>query len=716
MNTFQKSSVKILPFFTVAFVTISLFMNCSLEQKKLENVMPPVAEKIPKELTIHNDTRIDDYFWLRERENPKVIDYLEAENDYLKKVMQHTEKFQKKLFREIVGRIKQTDMSVPYKTNGYFYYTRYEEGKEYPIYCRKKGSLEADEEIMLNVNEMAEGHAFYQVRGLNVSEDNMLLAFGVDTVSRRKYTIHFKNLETGEILPDKIPNTTGSATWANDNKTVFYATKDSTLRSHKIMRHVLGAEPSADKEIYHEADNTFSTFVYKSKSKKYIFIGSYSTLSSEFRFLDADRPDSDFQIFQKREKDHEYSISHFEDTFYIVTNWKAKNFRLMQTDVNRTAKRYWNEVIPHRTDVLLEGIDVFKNYLVVSERENGLRQIKITEHKSGQSHRLEFADEAYLAYTTTNPEFDTEMLRFSYTSMTTPNSTYDYNMRTRERTLLKQQEVLGDFDPRDYESKRIYAPATDGTKIPVSLVYKKGLEKDSQNPLLLYGYGSYGASMEATFSSVRLSLLDRGFVYAVAHIRGGQEMGRGWYEDGKLLKKKNTFTDFINCAEFLIAEEYTNPEKLFAMGGSAGGLLMGAVVNMRPDLFKGIIAAVPWVDVVTTMLDESIPLTTSEYDEWGNPNDKEYYEYMLSYSPYDNVEAKDYPAMLVTTGLHDSQVQYWEPAKWVAKLRDMKTDDNILLLKTDMKTGHGGKSGRFERYKETALEYAFMFDLLGIKK
>ena len=482
------------------------------------------------------------------------------------------------------------------------------------------------------------------------------------------------------------------------------------------MKHVLGTDTALDAEIFHETDNTFSTYVYKSKSKKYIFIACGSTLSTEFRFLDADNPNGDFQIIQKREKDHEYNVAHFEDKFYIVTNWNAKNFRLMQTDIDKTSKKNWKELIPHRADVLLEGIDIFKQYLVVSEREKGLRHIKITEHKTGDSHSLEFADEAYLAYTTTNPEFDSDLLRFSYTSMTTPNSTYDYNMRTRERTLLKQQEVLGDFDSKNYVSERIFAPAKDGTKIPVSLVYKKGLVKNGDNPLLLYGYGSYGASMEATFSSVRLSLLDRGFVYAIARVRGGQEMGRAWYEDGKLLKKKNTFTDFIDCGHFLIAEKFTNSDKLFAMGGSAGGLLMGAIVNMQPDLFKGVIAQVPWVDVVTTMLDQSIPLTTSEYDEWGNPNNKKYYDYMLSYSPYDNVEAKNYPAMFVTTGLHDSQVQYWEPAKWVAKLRAKKTDDNILLLKTDMKTGHGGKSGRFERYKESALEYAFMFDLLGIKK
>ncbi|MFZ5517259.1 MAG: S9 family peptidase [Candidatus Zhuqueibacterota bacterium] len=715
MKSFDKFSIRFTVLVLSAFLFVGLWTGCADITQKTATVTPPVAEQIAKELTIHNDTRIDNYFWLRERENPKVIEYLTAENTYLESMMAHTEKLQQKLFNEIVGRIKQTDMSVPYMSNGYFYYSRFEEGKEYPIHCRKKGKLDAPEEILLNVNEMATGHAFYQVQGLEVSEDNLFLAFGVDTVSRRKYTIYFKNLGTGEILPDQIPNTTGGATWANDNKTVFYVTKDSTLRPEKIMKHVLGTSSETDRLIFHETDNTFGTYVYKSKSREFLFIVSGSTLSTEYRFLKADSPDGEFKIVQKREKDHEYSVDHFGNSFYIVTNWQAKNFRLMQTDVARTSKENWKEVIPHRTDVLLEGIDIFKDYLVVSERQNGLQQIKVTEHKSGNSYSLEFPDEAYLAYPTTNLEFDTNLLRYSYTSLTTPNSTYDYNMQTREQTLLKQQEVLGGYDPKNYESKRLYAPATDGTKIPISLVYKKGLVTNGANPLLLYGYGSYGASMDATFSSVRLSLLDRGFVYAIAHIRGGQEMGRDWYENGKLLKKKNTFTDFINCAEFLIAEKYTNQENLFAMGGSAGGLLMGAVVNMRPDLFKGVIAQVPWVDVITTMLDESIPLTTSEYDEWGNPNVKEYYDYMLSYSPYDNVEAKPYPAMLVTTGLHDSQVQYWEPAKWVAKLRTMKTDQNILLLKTDMKAGHGGKSGRFERYKETALEYAFMFHLSGIK-
>ena len=700
-------------------VLLSLFFVCSGCKKAGiddETIKPPVAEKIKKELTIHGDTRVDNYYWLNERENPKVLEYLKAENEYKEAVMKHTEALQEKLYNEIVGRIKQTDMSVPYKESGYYYYSRYEEGNEYPIYCRKKGSLEKEEKILLNVNEMAEGYEFYNVAGYSVSSNNNLIAFGVDTVSRRKYTIYFKNLTTGEILPDKIPNTTGRAAWANDNKTVFYSIKDKTLRSYKILKHVLGIDVSSDKEVYHEKDVTFGTYVYKTKSKKYLIIGCGSTLSSEYRFLDAAKPDGEFKIIQPREKDLLYSIAHYKDKFFIRTNYKAKNFRLMETPVHKTTKENWKEVIPHREDVLLQGYEIFRDFLVVNERKNGLPNLRIIRWDKKGEHYLDFGEETYSAYIAYNPEFDTDLLRYRYSSLTTPGSVFDYNMNTKKKKLLKQQEVLGDFDSENYHAERLYATAKDGTKVPISLVYRKGLEKNGDNPLLLYGYGSYGASMNANFSSVRLSLLDRGFVYVIAHIRGGQEMGRYWYEEGKLLKKKNTFTDFIACAEHLIAEKFTNSEKLFALGGSAGGLLMGAVVNMRPDLFKGIIAAVPWVDIITTMLDDSVPLTTSEFDEWGNPNNKEYYDYMLSYSPYDNVKAKDYPAMLVTTGLHDSQVQYFEPAKWVAKLRTSKTDDNILLLHTNMEAGHGGVSGRFRRYRETALEYAFMLDLIGINK
>lgn len=674
----------------------------------------PRAPQYPKELHANGDVRIDPYYWLNERENPEVIRYLEEENAYTEAALAHTKDFQEQLFQEIIGRIKQEDQSVPYLDNGYYYITRFEEGQEYPIYSRKKGNLEAPEEILLNANELAEGFNYYQIGGRDVSPDNRLLAFGEDTVSRRIYTIRFKDLETGLFLEDRIPGTSGSVAWANDNRTVFYTLKDpTTLRGHKIMRHHLGSPVSEDQEVFHEGDDTFLTYVYKSKSKKYIIIGSYANRSQEFRVLPADAPDGDFRILQPRERGLEYSIVHFSDRFYIRTNWEARNFRLMVTPEGQTSKEHWQEVIPHREDVLLEDLDIFHDFLVLSERKNGITQIRIRPWK-GEEHYIQFPEEAYLAYTSINMDFDTHLLRLGYQSMATPNTTYDYNMDTRQFTLLKQEEVLGGFDPADYHTERLLAPTRDGVHVPISLVYRKGFRHDGQAPLLLYGYGSYGNSMEPYFSSVRISLLDRGFVYAIAHIRGGEEMGRHWYDDGRLLQKKNTFTDFIDCAEYLIQGGYTQPDRLFAMGGSAGGLLMGAVVNMRPDLWKGIVAAVPFVDVLTTMLDDTIPLTTGEYDEWGNPNDPEYYAYIKSYSPYDNVEAKGYPSMLITTGLHDSQVQYWEPAKWVARLRERKTDDNILLLHTNMEAGHGGASGRFRRFRETAMEYAFILDLMEI--
>jgi oligopeptidase B len=699
-------------------VTLVLSPTGCKSSDQAAGLKPPKAEIIPKALTLHGQTRVDNYYWLNERDNPKVLDYLKAENEYTQAVMKPTEALQDKLYNEIVGRIKQTDLSVPYRSEGYYYYTRFEEGKDYPVYCRKKGSLEVPEEVLLNVNEMAKGYGYYSVGGLSVSSNNNLIAFGVDTVSRRKYTLCFKNLTTGEVLPDAIVNTTGSAAWANDNKTVFYTQiDDSTLRPQKIFRHVLGTPADSDRLVFHEADETFNTFVFKTKSKKYIFVASSSTLSSEYRFIPADNPEAVFKIFQPRVRDLEYTVDHYQDKFYIHTNLGAKNFRLMTSPLDKTGKDDWVELIPHRTDVLLEGFEIFKGALVLEERKNGLVQIRIMPwDKKDAEHYLDFGEETYAASITMNPEFDTEWLRYGYTSLTTPSSTFDYNMTTREKKLLKQEEVLGGFNAANYQAERHYATARDGVKVPISLVYRKGLVKNGQNPCLLYGYGSYGASMDAFFSSARLSLLDRGFVYAIAHIRGGQEMGRWWYEDGKLLKKKNTFTDFIDCAEYLIAQKFTNPGMLFASGGSAGGLLMGAVVNMRPDLFKGVVAGVPFVDVVTTMLDKSIPLTTGEFDEWGNPENKEYYDYMLSYSPYDNVEAKKYPALLVTTGLMDSQVQYFEPAKWVAKLRSLKTDKNPLLLWTNMEAGHGGVSGRFRRLKQTAMEYAFMLNLAGIKE
>jgi len=675
----------------------------------------PVAKKIAKELSIHGDTRIDNYYWMNQREDSAVINYLNAENAYTDAMMKHTDEFQKNLFDEMVARIKKTDESVPYRSNGYYYYSKTEGDAEYPLYCRKKGNLDGEEEIMLDVPIMAEGLNYYAVGGLSVSMDNKILAFSEDTVSRRKYTIKFKSLVDGKLFTDKIANTTGGITWANDNKTIFYTVKHpETLLPYKVYKHVLGTSVDKDELVYEEKDNTFYTFCYKTKSDKYIVIGMSSTLSSEYRFIDADKPNSKFKVFHAREKELEYSIDHYKDHFYIRTNDQAKNFRLMKTPVDKTEKKNWQEVIPNREDVYLGGFEIFKNQLVVNERKNGLNQIRIRNWESGDEHYLNFGEETYDAWISTNPEFDTNVLRYGYTSLTTPSSTLDYNMDSKEKTVLKQQEVLGDFDKNRYEAKRVWAVAKDGTKVPVSLVYRKDKFKKGKNPLWLSSYGSYGSSSDVYFSSVRLSLLDRGFVVATAHIRGGQEMGRYWYDDGKLLKKNNTFTDFIACTEYLVAEGYANKNKVFAWGGSAGGLLMGAISNMRPDLYNGIIAAVPFVDVVTTMLDETIPLTTGEFDEWGNPKDKEYYDYMLSYSPYDNVEAKDYPAMLVTTGLHDSQVQYWEPAKWVAKLRDMKTDNNPLLIKINMDFGHGGASGRFERYHEIALEYAFVLDLAGI--
>ncbi len=691
------------------------------------NTKPPVADKIPHKLEAHGDVRIDNYYWMRlsdEQKNAetpddqtkKVLDYLNAENTYTDVVMEHAEKLQKELYDEIVGRIKQDDESVPYKDNGYYYYTRYEKGKEYPVYCRKKGSLDAEEEVMLNVNELAEGHSYCQVGDLSVSEDNRILAYSVDTVSRRRYTIYFKDLETGELLADEIPNTTGGITWANDNKTVFFSTKDpKTLRADRINRFRLGSKDP--EEVYFESDETFSTFVSKTKSKKYLVIGSSQTLSTEYRILEADDPGGEFRVFQPRMKDVEYHIDHFGNDFYIRTNKDgAKNFKIMKTPVNKTGEKNWVDVIPHRVDVLIQGFEIFKDYMVINERIKGLTNLRVRSWDKKQDYLIDFGEETYSAGISVNPEFDTKVLRYVYTSLTTPLSTFDYDMSTKKKTLLKEQEVLGGFDKNNYESKRLYAKAADGVEIPISIVYRRGIKLDGSNPALLYGYGSYGYSMDASFRSDRLSLLDRGFVYAIAHIRGGMELGRWWYEDGKLLNKMNTFTDFNTCARYLIDEKYTNPDKLFAMGGSAGGLLMGAILNLEPDLYKGVIAAVPFVDVVTTMLDESIPLTTFEYDEWGNPNIKKYYDYMMTYSPYDNVKKMDYPNILVTTGYWDSQVQYWEPAKWVAKLRDMKTDDDLLLFHINMDAGHGGVSGRFRRYKETALEYAFMLDLVGIDK
>ncbi|MEM9259275.1 MAG: S9 family peptidase, partial [Bacteroidota bacterium] len=670
----------------------------------------PKAKKISKTLTAHGHDRIDNYYWMNQREDPEVIAHLKAENAYFDEQTSHTKDLKETLFQEIKGRIKEDDQSVPYVKRGYRYQTKYELGDQYPRYLRTKVEG-GEEELLLNVNELAAPYDFYNVGGLNISDDNRYLAYGEDTVSRRIYTIHVKDLLTGQNLTDQIPNTTGGSVWSADGKYLFYSVKDDTLRPYKIMRHELGQAPQDDVVVYEETDETFRAFVYRSKSMKYIIFGSVQTLSAEYHLLRADDPLGSPRVFQARERELEYGIAHIDDHFYVLTNLNAKNFQLMVTPEDATAKDNWKTVIPHRDDVLLENVDLFRDFLVLSERKNGLTDLRIRPLDGSPEHYLEFQDEAYMAYTSTNPEFDTATLRFGYQSMTTPASTYDYDMVTRERTLLKQQPVLGDFDATNYVSERRFSESRDGTQVPLSIVYRKGTPKDGSAPLLLYAYGSYGHSMDPYFSVARLALLDRGFIYVIAHIRGGEEMGRQWYENGKLLKKKNTFTDFVDAGEWLIANNYTTKSGLYAMGGSAGGLLMGAIANMRPDLWAGIVSAVPFVDVVTTMLDDSIPLTTGEYDEWGNPNFKEYYDYILSYSPYDQLEAKEYPNMLITTGLHDSQVQYWEPAKYVAKLRELKTDDNILLLHTNMEAGHGGASGRFDAIKEVARDYAWLVDV-----
>ena len=698
--------------FAASFTTIKA-------QSMSHTIAAPVAKILPKQLKKHNQVRTDNYFWLNDRENPEVIDYLNQENAYYDAMTAHTKDFQKALFEEMKGRIKEDDQSVPYLYNGYYYITRYEKGQDYPIYSRKKGNLDAKEEILFDCNELAKGHTFFQLGGLSVSPDNRFASFGVDTVGRRIYTIQIKNLETNEVLSDVIENATGGSVWANDNHTLFYTRQDKvTLRANQIFKHKLGTTADKDVLVYEEKDDTFNVSVGKEKSKKYIVIGAESTLTTEYRILNSDTPDAEFKVFQPRVRGLEYSISHFGDSFYILTNKdKATNFKLMKTPENATEKKHWKEVLAHREDVLIEDIEIFSNYLVVEERSNGLNHIRIMPWSGEGEYYLPFGSETYNAYTTTNVDFDTDILRYSYQSMATPSSVIDFNMKTKVKEIKKEQAVLGgQFDKNNYVEERVWATAKDGVKVPISLVYRKDLKKDGSNPLLQYAYGSYGVTMEPYFSTTRLSLLDRGFIYAIAHIRGGEDLGRQWYEDGKLLKKKNTFTDFIDCSQFLIQEKYTSPAHLYAEGGSAGGLLMGAVVNMAPELYHGVIAQVPFVDVITTMLDDSIPLTTGEYDEWGNPNKKEYYDYMVSYSPYDNVKEQVYPNLFVSTGLHDSQVQYWEPAKWVAKLRTHKKGNTNLYLHTNMDAGHGGASGRFEALKELAKEFAFLLDLEEIKK
>lgn len=704
--------------FTASVIAFTGMMNA----QQFPKVKPPVAEKQSHIRTIHGDTVEDPYYWMidyfkKGKDSTKVIQYLTEENQYLEKMMADTKPLQDKLFQEMKARVKEKDESVPTFKNGYYYYTRTEEGKQYFKYCRKKGSLDAPEEILLDVDKMAEGKAYYSVGGMSISPNNQLMIFGVDDVSRRQYKLFLKDLKTGKVTDLNIKNTSGNATWANDNKTIFYtANNPVTLLSERIMRHSLGTDSQNDVVVYQEKDNTNYIGQYKSKNEKYIFISSAATTSSEIRYISADEPMAEFKVFQPRMKDVLYSVTALEDKFLVRTNKDALNFKIVETPLNKTTVEYWKDFIPHRKEVLMSGVTEFKNFLVFQERYNGLTQLVVMNRKTGKKEQIKFDEPTYTVFASGNPEYNTDNFRFGYTSMITPSSQYEQNLQTGKRTLLKQQEVLGGYDKNQYVTERLFATANDGTRIPISIVYKKGFKRDGKQPLLLYAYGSYGSSMDATFSSPRLSLLDRGFAYAIAHIRGGQEMGRQWYEDGKMMKKKNTFTDFINAGEFLVKEKYTSPKHLYAQGGSAGGLLMGAVANMKPELWNGIISQVPFVDVVNTMLDESIPLTTNEYDEWGNPNNKEAYFYMKSYSPYENIERKNYPHLLITTGLHDSQVQYFEPAKWTAKLRDLKTDNNVLFLKTDMEYGHGGASGRFDYLKDIALVYAFMFKLEGISK
>ena len=701
------------------FVSTMFVISCNNEIKPpLKNsIIPPVADKIPVSFKKFNDIRIDDYYWLKERENPEVIDYLERENDYYEKMTSHTLDLQNKLFKEIKDKIKEDDESVPYFLNGYWYKTKYKEGLDYPVYTRFKDSLNNNEEILFDCNELAKKHDYFNLSNFQISPDNKIVAFSTDVVSRRLYSVQFKNLETGKVYNDKIINSSGSFAWANDNSTLFYTSRDvNTLRNDKIFKHVLNTDYENDELVYFEKDETFYTNVSKSKSKKFIIISSFSTLTSEFQFLPADNINESFKLFNKRKRGVEYSINHYDDHFYIITNKdKAYNYKLMKTKISETSSENWTDVVEHRKNVLIEGIDIFKDHLVVSERVDGLNRINIKKWDDSENYFLNFDNETFSSNTTTNLDFNSKKLNYAYNSLNEPYSVIEFDMITKEKTILKQHKVLDkNFSKDNYVTERIWADSQDGNQIPISLIYKKGIKRDGSNPLLIYGYGSYGNTIDPSFSISRLSLLDRGFIYAISHVRGSEYLGRDWYENGKLLNKKNSFNDFVDSTKFLISEGYTSAEHCYAYGGSAGGLLMGAVINMAPELYNGVIAAVPFVDVITTMLDETIPLTTSEYDEWGNPNQKEYYEYMMSYSPYDNVSKLKYPNLLVTTGLHDSQVQYWEPAKWVAKLRDYKQDQNYLFLNTNMETGHGGSSGRFEAIKDLAKEYAFLFDLENI--
>ncbi|MCA0238012.1 MAG: S9 family peptidase [Bacteroidetes bacterium] len=715
-------------FLTLAVLALLAFQACkpsNRNETSIPALQPSVfhpeqfstvhPEKKPKELiSASGDKRIDEYYWLNERENPAVTAYLEAENRYADSVLAPVSQLREKLFEELKARIKEDDSTVPYFKNGYWYLTRFETGKEYPIYSRKKGSLDAAEEVMIDVNELAKGKAYCQFGGFTVSPDNNIIAYGVDYTGRNLFKLYFKDLVSNKNLPDTF-DYAGGAEWANDSKTIIYDTKDPvTLRNDKVWRHVLGADHKSDVLMYHEKDETQYAFLSKTKSDQYILINCAYTQTVEVLYLDADQPTGTFQSIRPREAGFFYEISHRDDKFLIKTNWNAPNFRLMEAPVSDPRRENWKDVLPHREDVLLDGLTVFKDYLVTAERKGGLSQIHVIRWSDHADHYIEVGEPSYSAMIDNNPEYDTHTLRYSFTSMKTPTTVVDYNMETRQKDVKKVAPVLGNFNADNYETEFAWATARDGVKVPISIMYKKGLNRDGSAPCYLTGYGSYGFSYDPYFNRDKISLVDRGFVIAIAHIRGGMEMGFKWYEDGKMLKKMNTFNDFIDCSEFLIQEKYTSKDRLFAEGRSAGGLLMGAVSNMRPDLYKGIITGVPFVDVLTTMSDASIPLTTGEYSEWGNPAIKEQYEYMKQYSPYDNLKKGNYPNMLVLTSFSDSQVQYFEPAKYVARLRDLKTDDHVLLFKTNMTGSHGGSSGRFERLKERALEYAWMMGLMGM--
>lgn len=676
---------------------------------------PPVAKIIPKIDTLHGDIRIDNYFWLRDRDNPEVKKYLELENAYTDAIMKPTETFQETLYNEILRRIKETDVDPPYPEGKYFYYTRTEKGKQYPIYCRKKASPDAKEEVYLDPNEMSKGYKYFVVASREISPDGNLLAFTIDTSGAENYILHIKNLSTGKLLKDRIPNVQDIA-WASDNKTIFYTKEDQAHRPYRIYRHLINTSIDKDQLVFEELDELFTLGLDRSRSGKYIFFYSSASNSDEWFYIPADKPDSKPIIILPRDPEHEYNVYDWENYFYIRTNKNAKTFKLVRTPINKTDVSNWEDVIPYREKVTLEGADFFKDYFVAYEREMGLQKFRITNIIKNETHYLEFPEPAYTAFPNANKVYDSKNFRFSYQSLITPLSIFDYNMETRKRVLLKQQEVMGVYEPSDYQSERIYAKAADGAEIPISLVYKKGVKMDGTSPLHLVGYGAYGISSQPNFSSTRLSILDRGVIFALAHVRGGGDMGREWYDDGKLLKKKNTFTDFIACAEHLIKEKYTSRDGLTISGGSAGGLLMGAVTTMRPDLFKAVIASVPFVDVLNTMLDPTLMYTTQEYLEWGNPNEKVYYDYIKSYDPYTNVRATNYPNILVKVGYYDPRVNYWEGAKWVAKLRATKTDNNIVLLKVNFGAGHAGSSGRYERLREIAFDYAYILSQYGITK